>query len=193
VFRTPESISLSVGGALKRINLENDSLKVTIIGNFGVTAAQINPNFQEDVDSLWYDFFSGDTISVTDVSGLINLQPGEFHIYTNNKINSPLVDPVTGIKPKLNSAPMSFELFQNYPNPFNPQTSISYQLAVSSTVTLKVFDVTGREVSNLVNRQRQAAGKYLLKFDAGNLASGIYFYVLKTDLSVHSAKMLLIR
>ena len=73
--------------------------------------------------------------------------------------------------------PMEYTLYQNYPNPFNPSTIISYQLPVSSKVVLKIYDLLGREVATLVD-DRQHAGNYSVKFNAGNLSSGIYFYRL---------------
>lgn len=75
--------------------------------------------------------------------------------------------------------PDGHSLKQNYPNPFNPNTVISYQLPVNSEVSLKVFDVLGREVATLVDGYI-ASGEYPVVFDAGNLSSGMYFYQLKT-------------
>jgi hypothetical protein len=73
------------------------------------------------------------------------------------------------------SAPAEFALDQNYPNPFNPSTKIAFRLAVDSKVSLKVFDVLGQEVSNLVNTNL-AAGSHKVDFDASNLNSGVYLY-----------------
>lgn len=67
--------------------------------------------------------------------------------------------------------------FQNYPNPFNPTTVIGYQLPVAGYVTLRVFDMLGREIVTLVNEEKQA-GKYEVKLDGSGLASGIYFYCI---------------
>lgn len=71
--------------------------------------------------------------------------------------------------------PKTFALFQNYPNPFNPTTNIDYQLPSNSHVKLDVFDLLGREVGTLVNRE-QTAGSYTVSFDASDLPSGVYFY-----------------
>jgi photosystem II stability/assembly factor-like uncharacterized protein len=71
----------------------------------------------------------------------------------------------------------SISLHQNYPNPFNPTTNIDYDLSADSKVTLKVYDISGREVLTLVNDQ-QKAGFYTVKFNATNLSSGTYFYKL---------------
>ncbi|MDG7000482.1 MAG: T9SS type A sorting domain-containing protein, partial [Nitrososphaerota archaeon] len=73
------------------------------------------------------------------------------------------------------ASPQSFQLGQNYPNPFNPTTTISYQLKSASHVTLKIYDVLGREVTTLVNK-KQDEGYYAVRFDGTKLASGVYFY-----------------
>lgn len=85
-----------------------------------------------------------------------------------------------------------FELEQNYPNPFNPSTVISYQLPVSSEVTLKVFDVLGNEIATLVD-QYKSAGRYEVEFDASKLPSGIYFYQLKAGQFSETKKMVLLK
>ena len=85
----------------------------------------------------------------------------------------------TGVDEKDNGEiPTAFALEQNYPNPFNPTTAISYQLPVIGFVTLKVYDLLGREVATLVN-ETKAPGNYEVNFNASNLPSGVYFYQLK--------------
>ena len=88
--------------------------------------------------------------------------------------------------------PTEFMLEQNYPNPFNPTTSISYSLPVKSVVNLKVYDAIGKEVAVLVN-QEQGAGRYNLLFNATGLASGIYFYQLKTNEFTAVKKLVLMK
>ncbi|MBZ0183650.1 MAG: T9SS type A sorting domain-containing protein [Melioribacteraceae bacterium] len=97
--------------------------------------------------------------------------------------------------------PLQFSLSQNYPNPFNPSTIIEYAIPNVETlhaksqmqnVTLKVFDILGREVAELVNEQK-SAGRYKVNFNASNLASGVYMYQLKSGNHVSSKKMLLIK
>lgn len=78
------------------------------------------------------------------------------------------------------SLPKEYNLSQNYPNPFNPTTIIGYQLPKSGFVTLKVFDILGREIASLVN-ERKEAGAYQISFNASRLASGTYFYRLQVD------------
>ncbi len=103
------------------------------------------------------------------------------------------VVPRTIISGSLNqNIPTSFALYQNYPNPFNPSTAISYQLSAVSFVTLKVYDMLGREVATLAN-QRQNAGSYTVTFDAGKLPSGVYFYRLTAGSMTETKKMVLIK
>jgi aminopeptidase N len=95
------------------------------------------------------------------------------------------------------AVPTTTALLQNFPNPFNPKTMINYELGNRNYVTLKVFDILGREVTTLVNEWKDA-GKYSVEFDArntilGSLASGVYFYRLRTNDHVAIKKMELIR
>jgi len=85
-----------------------------------------------------------------------------------------------------------FSLEQNYPNPFNPSTNIRYQLPVSSDVSLKVYDMLGREVETLVN-SRQSAGTHQVEFDASKLASGVYLYRLRAGSVSLTRQMVLMK
>ena len=91
------------------------------------------------------------------------------------------------------SQPIStFEMKQNYPNPFNPSTNIQYAISSRQFVTLKVYDVLGKEIATLVNEEK-ATGKYAVNFNAGSLASGIYFYKLQAGDFVQTRKMILLK
>ncbi len=86
--------------------------------------------------------------------------------------------------------PVSFSLNQNYPNPFNPVTTIKYSLPENTFVSIKVFDLLGREVTQLVNTQK-SSGNHEVKFDARHLPSGVYLYTLKSGSYVETRKMIL--
>ncbi len=129
---------------------------------------------------------------------------GYFHIQFINKnfgwaysVNSGIKtkvggDPLIAINPVSLEIPNNFKLEQNYPNPFNPTTIINYQLTINSFVTLKVFDLQGREIQTLVNR-KQSTGHYSAEFNAANLSSGIYFYTLQTEDYKETKKMILVK
>ena len=98
----------------------------------------------------------------------------------------------TGVELTDNEIPTEFILEQNYPNPFNPTTTIRYSIPVSGKVSLKVFDILGSEVANLVNGEK-AAGNYSVNWDASKLASGIYVYRIQTGSFVQAKKLVLIK
>lgn len=89
-------------------------------------------------------------------------------------------------------SPDSFNLSDNYPNPFNPSTKIIYSIPEKSTVSLKVYDLLGNEITSLVNSEVEA-GKHEVNFNAVNLPSGVYLYQLKAGNFTNTKKMLLIK
>jgi hypothetical protein len=102
-----------------------------------------------------------------------------------------------GVQPISNTVPSKFELAQNYPNPFNPTTRIKFAIAQTSDVSIKIYDITGREVNNLVN-QRMTPGTYSVIWTAVNnmgnsVSSGVYFYRIEAGNYVESKKMMLVR
>ncbi|RJP61783.1 MAG: T9SS C-terminal target domain-containing protein, partial [Ignavibacteriales bacterium] len=97
----------------------------------------------------------------------------------------------TGVESE-GKTPNDYMLWQSYPNPFNPTTVIQYQLPKSSSVTLKLYDILGREVSTLVN-ETQDAGMYKYKLNASNLSSGVYLYQLKAGTFTMTKKITLIK
>ncbi len=99
---------------------------------------------------------------------------------------------MTGLGLTQNHYPEKFRLYQNYPNPFNPSTTIKYQISRQTRVSLDIFNLLGQKIDTLVN-QKQQAGVYKYLFDGSTLASGLYFYALKTDNQRICKKMLLVK
>jgi hypothetical protein len=99
---------------------------------------------------------------------------------------------LVGVDDKDPAIAESFTLNQNYPNPFNPSTRISYSIAEDAQVSLKVYDIMGAEITELVN-QKQSAGVYEIQFDASNLSSGMYFYKLSAGDFTSIKKMTLLK
>ncbi|MHB8907235.1 MAG: T9SS type A sorting domain-containing protein, partial [Melioribacteraceae bacterium] len=182
-----KTFSLNASGAVKTLSITDSSMSVMIFGNFDVVVQ--NAAFSSKSISKWYEFFTGDSINVSDVATQIPLQPGEYRLYTTVKI--PKLDADI---PEQTSLPAQYYLSQNYPNPFNSSTVISYQLPVVGYVTLKVYDVLGREVATLVN-QVQNAGTHNSQFSAlhSQLTSGVYFYRISAGGFVETKKMILLK
>jgi hypothetical protein len=99
---------------------------------------------------------------------------------------------ITEVDHSQNEIPYGYTLSQNYPNPFNPSTTIIYSVPEGIEVTIKVFDVLGRDVTILVNEQKEA-GTHTIVFDASNLTSGVYFYQLTGGNFQEIRKMILLR
>ncbi len=95
------------------------------------------------------------------------------------------VTPVTTIADK-------YSLSQNYPNPFNPTTKISFSIPTNGFVTMKIFDVAGKEVMTLVNKS-MTVGSYSVDFNGASLSSGVYFYRLESGNFVETKKMMLVK
>lgn len=92
------------------------------------------------------------------------------------------------------SSPSDYKLSANYPNPFNPSTKINYMISKQGKVTIKVFDITGKEYNTGVNQREHAPGTYNLNFDGSQLSSGVYFYSLFVDgMKIDTKKMTLIK
>jgi hypothetical protein len=125
--------------------------------------------------------------------------------YGTSNIWTALIDTFTiGIQPVNSEMPDKFSLYQNYPNPFNPTTKIKFDIPQKTViarsratwqslmVTLKVFDILGKEIATLVNEQL-SSGTYEVTFDGSNLPSGIYFYQLKTEKFSETKKLILLK
>ena len=111
---------------------------------------------------------------------------GKLYIYSYKKI--------TDVVNHENALPDNFKLYQNYPNPFNPNTIISWESPVFSHITIKIFDILGKEAVTLLNEERPA-GRYEIEFDTSKYkpSSGIYFCELKTNNFISIKKMILLR
>ena len=97
-----------------------------------------------------------------------------------------------GIGNFYNPIPKSFVLYQNYPNSSNPKTTINYSVPKSNIITIKVYDILGREAKTLVNEQK-APGNYIIEFNANKLSSGVYFYQLRVGDFISTKKMVLFK
>jgi len=98
----------------------------------------------------------------------------------------------TGIAKIGGNLPERFDLFNNYPNPFNPTTKIKFDIPKNSLVSLKIYDISGREIFEIINGKFEA-GSYMVNFNAGNLSSGVYFYRLAAEDFISTKKMILLK
>jgi len=190
VFRT-DDYDLLVSGSIKRIYLNHDDMNAAVIGNFDVNPRNVQLSLQHT--GTWFDYFTGDTLEYTDPDSVFVMEPGEFYLLTTEYLEGPDEDIITNIgRDDDAGTPEKFSLRQNYPNPFNPGTTIQYTLPKSVHVTLKVYDVLGREVKTIVDEFRNA-GTYTQYFDASHLSSGMYFYRIEAGDFVEVKRMMYVR
>lgn len=109
-------------------------------------------------------------------------------------VNCPVVlnESLTFVEQDDNIHPDSYSLSQNYPNPFNPSTTIKFSILSNEFVSLKIYNVIGEQVAELVN-ELLSAGNYFVNWNAENFSSGIYFYTLSTNNFIETKKMILLR
>jgi len=147
--------------------------------------------FYSEQDSIWETIFTippNQTISASfiDSKNYFYIGTDSSNVY-RSKEPSP-----TNISKNEQQIPNTFHLSQNYPNPFNSSTIIPYQLKKYSNIKLSFHDLNGQEVWT-ISKDNQYPGLYSVRFDASDLASGVYYYQLKTDTFIESRKMVLLR
>lgn len=155
------------------------------LGRFDWRFVSVAPYSSFDGDDLYVHM----TIQARDTAGIL-VQEGPAGGKTELVYVKAKVGPFTSINDGLSLT--SFDLGQNYPNPFNPVTTIKYTLPESNNVTLKVFDVLGREVATLVNNV-QEQGTHSVTFDATDFSSGMYIYKLTAGNNSVSKKMMILK
>ena len=179
VFANPTTYTQQLVGAAKSIHLADANTGVTIIGNFGVTATTIDPAFQST--GKWYNYLSGDSITVTNVNALITLQPGDYALYTNRRIRRTVLAARTG---QANELRLSAA-----PNPAQGgSTTLRYELPTAGSVQLTVRNVLGQSVLTLP-ATREAAGPHTRELPLGPLAAGVYIIQLRAAASQQTLRL----
>jgi len=182
----------SLSGDTKWIRLNHDDLDALIIGNFGVEEHDMTADFSSSGE--WFEFISGETLSVTETSVDFILAPGEFRIFSSKEVEparSNVFFPVG--EESFGTVPEKFNLLPNYPNPFNPTTTISYDVPEEAPVEITVYDMLGRKISTLVNDASHRAGTFDISFNGSGLGSGVYLLRLNTDSTSKVQKMTLLK
>lgn len=191
---------------VEKVSNDNENSVYTFISQSGsdkvVTAANFSENSQtismdlsgygDGSDSYYFTNLMDDSYTEIDSDNLgdvsVSMDPFQAKVFYLGD------EPVTvNVKDETNKQiPKQYSLSQNYPNPFNPSTNIEYQLPEAGKVSLVVYDILGRKVTTLVNKQ-QNPGSYKVTFNAENLASGVYIYRLRASNFVKTKKLILLR
>lgn len=200
--------SISIHPSSLRLAVPSESTRDTIlhVTNIGPSSS-LGYSITENIEWLTAAPLSGqiakgDTVDVRLTVDATNLAMGTYNATLSvddphhGQITIPIeltVDAATGVNTDADRAnPLKFSLEQNYPNPFNPATDIRYSLSDVRKVSLKVYDVLGREVATLVDEVKQP-GEHQARWDASGFASGMYFYRLQTSGFSSVRRMVLLR
>ncbi len=185
----PALVPLTIGPAISHTIVEK-MLLVTVTTLYFYLAYRPNP-WQE---VLFRDYEIEPLLALNVTPTIIAREGGLSDIgllATNGRGIARGVDFITSVR-SLPELPERFMLSQNYPNPFNPSTTIKYQMPSTNHVTIKVFDILGREVATLVNEVKQP-GSYEVTWDAAGYASGMYFYRLRAGGFMSTKKLVLLK
>ena len=178
----------SLTDPVKRLQFTGESMKVNILGNFGVTSTTVNPAFQQA--GKWYEYFTNDSITVTNTSAVFTFKPGEYRLYTTTKLAPSEL--TTGINDQIPEE--KEDLVTVYPNPSAGYFNFIIRSEIPTPATMTIFDFAGRMVRSLVIKT-PASGKQSLIWDGksedgSELSSGIYFVVVRTSHKVQSVRVL---
>ncbi|MCF8337361.1 MAG: T9SS type A sorting domain-containing protein [Bacteroidales bacterium] len=181
VFETT-NFSLDVDDALKKVRLDGDEMDVVIVGNFDVEEGEINPAFYQT--GTWYDYFTGNSIEVEDTSEPITLQPGEYHIYTSEQIESANLN--VDVEEVENSALGA----SVYPNPSQNNFNIRLETQKIFEGNISVFNTFGEKVTDIYEGALNP-GTHKFNWTPGNkIATGIYFLRITNSEGTIMKKML---
>ncbi len=173
-FRTTD-YNVSLSGATKSIHLNHDDMDVTIIGNFGVDAATINPNFQRT--GTWYDFYTGNSIEVNNTSTEINLEAGEYHIYTTKQLTTPHILGINSIEDD--------QSINIYPNPASETLNVNFLEPQHKNSKIEFYDIQGKMVKNIIVSNNTNA------INISDLYSGLYILKINTSNNTYSKKIII--
>jgi len=184
VFGTSD-YTYSLNSYSKRLQLNDDEMKVNILGNFGVTSTNLFPAFQQA--GKWYEYFTGDSITVSDVNTQLLFRPGEYRLYTTKKMTSPklILGTEDIIVPDRNDQVIA------YPNPSDGEFSFIFENDIRPPLTVTVCDLTGRIVRQI---RSFASGSDIISWDGranngSDLPPGIYIVHFKSPGSSSTVKV----
>ncbi|ALD21209.1 alpha-amylase family glycosyl hydrolase [Hymenobacter sp. DG25A] len=173
VFENFTAFTQDVSGAVKTIHLNNSDQNVTVLGNFDVKSATVNPKFQKA--GTWYNYLDGTSLKIKNTDSTFTLAPGQYFVYLSKKVAKPAG---TVLATRNERAAMALG-YSVVPNPTNAQALLRYTLPQATVVRVTVQNLLGATVRTLPTTGKQAAGAHERLLPVENLANGIYLVRLQ--------------
>lgn len=168
VFENYTAFTQDVSGAVKSIHLNNSDQNITVLGNFDVKSATVNPKFQKA--GTWYNYLDGTSLKIKNTDSTFTLAPGQYFVYLSKKVAKPAG---TVLATRNERAAMALG-YSVVPNPTNSQALLRYTLPQATVVRVTVQNLLGATVRTLPTTGKQAAGAHELPLPVEGLANGIY-------------------
>jgi len=185
VFRTT-NFTLDVNMATKSITLRGSDMNVVVVGNFDVVTQNHNPNWPNT--GTWYEFYTQSQLEVTATNQVVNLQPGEYRLYSTQYL----------VKPEwLNTSVEEMSGFFNahsfgvFPNPSNGAVTFKVELQNTTDITIDILDMLGKNVARVERPKLNAGINEIYWNDARNLRPGIYFAIIRNGNSQQTTKFVI--
>jgi hypothetical protein len=185
---TQKEFTMDFSGAVKTLQINNDSLKIVVVGNFDLSAKTAPVNFP--IAGTWYSYLTKTSINVTGTSASVTLQPGEYHVYLNKDLSNTLVTSIRNTT--YNTLTGEFNLF---PNPVKNGTKLTYELKRAGEVFIDIQDLTGTKISRVFSGLK-SAGKHELVLPQSAInqlhgKKGPFLLTLRTSNEVKTIKFIL--
>lgn len=185
---TQKQFNTDLSGAVKTLSINDDSLKVVVVGNFDLSAKTVTVSFP--ATGTWYSYLTKTSINVSGASASLTLQPGEYHVYLNKDLSNTLVTSI--FTPSNNIMTGEFKL---YPNPVKNGSILKYELKKAGEVFIEIQDLSGKTISRIFSGLK-AAGKHELILTNNiinrlNGNSGPYLLTIRSSNEIKTIKFLL--
>ena len=179
---TSLNFNYMLSGAVKRMKLNDPSMNAVVLTNFSVNNQDATPSFHHT--GTWYEYFTGDSILVSDVNAVLNMTPGEYRVYTDVRLEQP---EITDAPVSLDELVIEEESLILYPNPSKEEVSVSFKSNSTSAVQIVVIDTQGKTI--LEKKLPVLFGENTEKLNLNGISAGTYSVLLIQGNNIQTAQL----
>jgi len=183
---TTLNFNYMLSGAVKRMKLNDPAMNAVVLTNFSVNNQDATPSFQHT--GTWYEYFTGDSIVVSDVNAVLTMTPGEYRVYTDMKLDQPQITDAPATLDEIVHDETSLLV---YPNPSSEFVMLQYEGVTNGAALIKILDQNGKEV--WTKKSLCFTGKNNEEVKVENLPSGIYSVVIQQGIHFQTARLSIVK